>query len=82
VALSRRIVVNFTAKLSTTTKDISGQGLLGGLCFVAGKPEWFWVFVKINTEFYTLTKLMVNHLYFMLSQRQRKHPNFGTEKTV
>jgi hypothetical protein len=55
-ALAFTAAVTYAAKLSNTNTDTSVQGLLGGLYFGAGKPEWCWLFVNTNTECYTVMK--------------------------
>jgi hypothetical protein len=55
-ALSWRAAVVFAAKLSTKNFYTSVQGLLGGIYFGAGKPGWFWLFVKTIIEYYTVMK--------------------------
>jgi hypothetical protein len=54
-ALNFTAAATYAAELSASNTDTSVQGLLGGLYFGAGKTEWFWVFVKTSTEFYTVT---------------------------
>jgi len=56
-ALTFTAADTYAAKLSNINTDTSVQGLLGGLYFGSGKPEWFWLFVKTNTDCYTV----VNH---------------------
>ena len=55
-ALPFTAAVTYAAELSISETDNSVQGLLGGLYFGAGKPEWFWLFVNPNIEFYTVMK--------------------------
>lgn len=55
-ALTFTAAVTYAAKLSTTNTDTSVQGLLGGLYFGAGKTERFCLFVKSNTECFTVMK--------------------------
>jgi hypothetical protein len=55
-ALTFTAAVTYAAKLSTSNTDTSVQGLLGGIYFGAGRPGWFLLFVKTNTECYTVMK--------------------------
>jgi hypothetical protein len=53
---------------------------LGGLYFVAGKPEWFWLFVKTNTELHTVMKPKLNHLYFYVITKKKEVSKFWYRK--
>ena len=55
-ALTFTAAVNYAAKLFIITTDTNMQGLLDGLYFGTCKAEWFWLFFKTNTEYYTVTK--------------------------
>lgn len=70
-ALTFTAAVTYAAKLSNINTDTSVQGLLGGLYFGAGKTEWFCLFVKTNTDCYTV----MNHkgeppLFYVITKKK------------
>ena len=79
-ALTFTAAVTYAAKLSTTNTDTSVQGLLGGIYFGAGKPEWFWLFVKINTECYTVIKHKGERSLFNVITNMKEESEFWYEK--
>jgi hypothetical protein len=81
-ALTFTAAVTYAAKLSTTTTDTSVQGLLGGLYFGAGKPDWFSLLVYTYTECYTLMKHKGEQSLFYVITKTKEASKCWQGKTV
>jgi hypothetical protein len=56
------------------------QSLLDGLYSGAGKPGWFWLFVKTNTECCTFTKHKGEPSLFHVFTKTKEASEFWYEK--
>ena len=79
-ALTFTAAVTYAAKLSNSNTDASVQGLLGGLYFGAGKPEWFWLSVKTNTKCFTVMKHKGEPSLFNVITKTKETSQFWYEK--
>jgi hypothetical protein len=79
-ALTFTAAVTYAAKLSTTNTDTSVQGLLGGIYFGAGRPEWFLLFVKTSTECYTVMKHKGEPSLFYVITKTKEESEFWYRK--
>lgn len=81
-ALTFTAAVTYAAKLSNINTDTSVQGLLGGLYFGAGKPDWFWLFVKTNTDCFTVMKCKGEPSLFNVITKTKEASEFWYEKNM